>query len=150
MLKKSKVTRVKRTQVYAGEVYSKEFGFIRGMLFIINDKGRVVDLIYDSPNYTLYELQTKEERLEPICIKHAINLEEALKYLNYPIFLESKDINKIYKELVICNKWLKNNLHLFDYHRADALPYYIYENLSWINLDPNGKPTKEELMMITK
>ena len=76
MLKKSKVTRVKRTQVYAGEAYSKGFGFIRGMLFIINDKGRVVDLIYDSPNYTLYELQTKEERLEPICIKHAINLEE--------------------------------------------------------------------------
>ena len=150
MLKKNVFQNVKRNQIYAGEVVSREFGFIRGMLFIINDKGLACDLIYNSPNYSIYELQTKEQYKDPICIKHAVNLEEALKYMGYPEQLNRSDINKIYHQLITSNAWLKEHIELFDIRNENSLPYFIYENLSWINLEPNGKPTKEEIMIATK
>lgn len=148
MLNKSKIKSVKRRQVYAGEVNSKEFGFIRGILFIVNEKGEAIDIVYDSPNYSIYELQTREQFYkDPICIKHAVNLEAALKYMGYSEELTKADIGKIYKKLITSNQWLKDNVDLFDIDNENALPYYIYENLSWVNLEPNGKPTKEELMI---
>ena len=150
MLKKSEITRVKRNQVYAGEVVSREFGFIRGMLFIVNEKGEACDLIYSSPNYSIYEIQTPAQYKDPICIKHSVNLEEALKYMGYQETLNKNDINKIYKELITSNKWLKENVELFDISNDNSLPYFIYENLSWVNLEPNGKPTKEEIMIASK
>lgn len=150
MLKKSSFKNAKRSQIYAGEVVARQFGFIRGMLFIVNDKGMACDLIYDSPNYSIYELQTKEQLRDPICIKHAVNLEEALKYLGYKEDLERGDINKIYHQLIVSNAWLKENVDLFDIRNDNSLPYYIYENLSWINLEPNGKPTKEEIIISNK
>ena len=150
MLNKSQIKNVKRKQVYAGEVISREFGFIRGMLFIVNDKGQAVDIVYESPNYTIFELQTPAEYKEPICIKHAVNLEEALKYMGYNEILNRTDINKIYKKLIASNEWLKDNLDLFDVDNNNSLPYVIYENLSWVNLTPNGKPTKEEYIIINK
>ena len=73
MLKKSDIKAVKRKQVYAGEVVSREFGFIRGMLFIVNDKGEACDLIYSSPNYSIFELQTPAQYKDPLYIKHAVN-----------------------------------------------------------------------------
>ncbi len=48
MLKKSDIKSVKRKQVYAGEVISREFGFIRGMFFLVNDKGEECDIVYSS------------------------------------------------------------------------------------------------------
>ena len=150
MLKKSNIKSVKRSQVYAGEVVSREFGFIRGMLFIVNEKGEACDLIYVSPNYSIYEIQTPAQYKDPICIKHSVNLEEALKYMGYKEELNRADINKIYKELILSNKWLKDNVDLFDISNDKSLPYFIYENLSWVNLEPNGKPTKEELMIASK
>ena len=150
MLKKSNIKSVKRSQVYAGEVVSREFGFIRGMLFIVNEKGEACDLIYASPKYSIYEIQTPVQYKDPICIKHSVNLEEALKYMGYKEDLNRGDINKIYKELILSNKWLKDNVELFDISNDKSLPYFIYENLSWVNLEPNGKPTKEELMIASK
>ena len=150
MLNKSQIKTVKRRQVYAGEVVSREFGFIRGMLFIVNDKGQAVDIVYESPNYSIFELQTPSEYKEPICIKHAVNLEEALKYMGYNEILNRTDINKIYKKLITSNEWLKDNIELFDVDNSNSLPYVIYENLSWVNLSPNGKPTKDEYMIINK
>ena len=150
MLKKSEITKVKRSQVYAGEVVSREFGFIRGMLFIVNEKGEACDLIYSSPNYSIYELQTPAQYKDPICIKHSVNLEEALKYMGYKEDLNRSDLSKIYKELITSNKLLKDNVELFDISNDNSLPYFIYENLSWVNLEPNGKPTKEELMIAGK
>ena len=150
MLKKSDIKSVKRKQVYAGEVISREFGFIRGMLFIVNDKGEACDIIYSSPNYSIFELQTPAQYKDPIYIKHAVNLEEALKYMGYPEELDRGDIYSIYKELITSNKWLKENVDLFDISNDNSLPYFIYENLSWVNLEPNGRPTKEELMIASK
>ena len=150
MLKKSEITRVKRSQVSAGEVVSRECGFIRGMLFIVNDKGEACDLIYSSPNYSIFEIQTPAQYKDPICIKHSVNLEEALKYMGYNEELNRADLNKIYKELITSNKWLKENVELFDISNDNSLPYFIYENLSWVNLEPNGRPTKEELMIASK
>ncbi len=150
MLNKSQIKKVLRKQVYAGEVVSREFGFIRGMLFIVNDKGEAVDIIYDSPNYSIFELQTPAQYKEPICIKHAVNLEEALKYLGYKETLNRSDMNKIYKKLITSNEWLKDNIELFDVDNNNSLPYVIYENLSWVNLSPNGKPTEVEYMIINK
>ena len=147
MLKKSEITKVKRSQVYAGEVVSREFGFIRGMLFIVNEKGEACDLIYSSPNYSIYELQTPAQYKDPICIKHSVNLEEALKYMGYKEDLNRSDLSKIYKELITSNKWLKDNVELFDISNDNSLPYFIYENVSWVNLEPNGRPTKDELMI---
>ena len=150
MLKKSKITKAKRNQIYAGEVVSREFGFIRGMLFIVNEKGEACDLIYSSPNYSIYEIQTPSQYKDQICIKHSVNLEEALKYMGYSEELNRNDFEEIYKELIESNKWLKDNIELFDIENDNALPYFIYENLSWVNLAPNGKPTKEELLMTSK
>lgn len=150
MLKKSDIKTVRRNQVYAGEVVSREFGFIRGMLFIVNEKGEACDLIYSSPKYSIYEIQTPAQYKDPICIKHSVNLEEALKYMGYKEELTRSDLNKIYKELITSNKWLKDNVDLFDISNDNSLPYFIYENLSWVNLEPNGRPTKEELMIASK
>ncbi len=150
MLKKSEITKVKRNQVYAGEVVSREFGFIRGMLFIVNEKGEACDLIYSSPNYSIYEIQTPAQYKDQICIKHSVNLEEALKYMGYKEELNRSDLVKIYKELITSNKWLKDNIELFDISNDNSLPYVIYENLSWVILEPNGRPTKEELMIASK
>lgn len=143
---------IERKNVYAGLLVKTKTGeTIRGMLYTLNQNGLAHDLIYKTLlNYPILGIDPINSDLD-LVIEKNINLDELLKYLNYDEKLTQKDLNKIYKKLIIKNWWLKNHLDLFRYKSLndanfnnEKLPSNIYLNLRSISSYRNCKPSIEE------
>lgn len=132
-------------------------GFVcRGLLFSINEEGLSNDLIYNSPEYPIRGIEPKISLESNYIIEHYVELEELLKFLKFDNNLTQSDLNKIFKLLILNERWLSKNRHVFGIKDADNLFHIcnepsqtivsreIYDNLSRINSTRNGKPSKSE------
>ncbi len=133
----------------------------RGMLFDVNENGLSNDLIYTTPtNYTIKGIEPKIDTKSDFIISNYVELEELLKYLKYGVDLTQKDLNQIYRKLIIHNWWLQHHSELFGFRKIydqtsgefmgymnggiQTIPMNIYEKLSSISCTKNGRPYKEE------
>lgn len=128
----------------------------RGMLFNVNDNGLTNDLIYTTPtNYPIEGIEPKINIKSDFIVMQYVELEELLKYLKYGVDLTQKDLNHIYKTLIICDRWLRNNHELFGWQKSgigygytdsshETIPMSIYDKLSEISCSKNGRPNLEE------
>lgn len=126
----------------------------RRMLFSVNNDDLTNDLIYDTPNnYPIEGISPRKEIQSKFIVQHYVELEELLKYLKFGENLTQKDLDKIYRKLLVRNWWLNHHQELFGYRKTtigyvsdgiQTLPTTMYNQLSTISLAGNTKPHPEE------
>lgn len=127
----------------------------RGMLYKLDDENHAEDLVYTTPSHYLIEGKSlTQDMYAPFQIENHVELEELLKYLKYGIDLTQKDIESIYKKLIIHRKWLQKHMELFGWKKIgynmyttggiETIPMEIQESLQHISSTENGKPHKSE------
>ncbi len=131
---------VNRQDVYAGFVMNNS-KFCRSMLFTIDENNLANDLIYTTHGrYAVEGYEPLEENDEEFILKETINLNLILKYMGYENELSQKDLNKIFRKLIVSPWWLKRQNILYRHN----LNYQ--EELSKLNKihDLSYKPYIEE------
>ena len=127
---------------------------LRSMLF--NKKnGLASDLVYSTP--FLYRIQHVEPTLIDYSasgfeVINSTSLEEVLKYMGYNESLTQKDVNSIYRKLLVSSLWLNTHRKPFGFKIIDGmicsdgkgqLPIESYDLLDRIS-GLRHKPSKEE------
>ena len=127
----------------------------RGMLFDIDDNGLTHDLIWTTPtHYPVQGLVPKIDEYRDFFIQECVEIDELLKYLNFGVDLTQRDLNYIYRLLIVKSSWLRRNSVLFGSPSGEnkinpsnimtrPLSLDIYEKLRHINLY-SSKPNKKE------
>ncbi len=128
----------------------------RSMLFRVNENHLATDLIYTTPTkYTIKGLTPDlTDQKSHFIIDNYVELDELLKYLNYGDELTQRDLYKIYRKLIVSNKWLNHNMELFGWKKCgngfyvggekEIISKRIYDCLSSISCYKNGCPHPAE------
>lgn len=108
---------VKRNKVYAGVVlYTNnyiEWNSVRSILFTIDENGMSHDLLYNSPSYPVSEcVPYKVQKNTRFIVIESTNLDELLLFLNYPEYLEYKDL-KLIESTIFTKEFAKKYCEYF-------------------------------------
>ena len=152
--------KVARKDVYAGRIERNKY-ILRSILFTPDVDDKAIDLIYDTPltydvKKTSNDNNLYEELSQDLAVTNSISLNAILKKLGYGDYLTQKDLDQIYRRLIVSDKWMFRYKSRIDFLNARMLisdeyalrlhkqADSIIHDLAKINLINNGKPTVEE------
>lgn len=107
------------------EISNNVFNY-RKILFSRNEDNTSNDLLYNSPNYTIFD--ENEKNNYNLHINKVVHLGSLLKEHNFSNYLDDKDIKKIYKMFL-----MKNNKFLQQEHLYLPISFEDFENLKTIS-----------------
>ncbi len=140
---------VKRDNVYAGILIQDNI-IVRLILFKIGENNLANDLIYNTFNdYYIDGISTELTDYNLKIIKPT-NLNTLLEHFHFKENLTQKDINKVYRRLLVQKRWnnicnsLFNQIASFDKRPVKELTLDEYWNLQSINTIDVTKPNEKE------